>query len=105
MTKTKIGNGQLQTNEIAKELLAPHLVRFSSTKNQNSKFFQMNRVDSEHEDLVQHWSQLSNIFDRFFFCIVSFLTLATTITLLLVCPRFSERNFEAPFDGDDVLAN
>uniref|UniRef100_A0AC34RNY7 Uncharacterized protein n=1 Tax=Panagrolaimus sp. JU765 TaxID=591449 RepID=A0AC34RNY7_9BILA len=90
MTKTKIGNGQLQTNEIAKELLAPHL---------------MNRVDSEHEDLVQHWSQLSNIFDRFFFCIVSFLTLATTITLLLVCPRFSERNFEAPFDGDDVLAN
>jgi len=80
-TSEVITNKKIEPKDILKDLL---------------DYNGVNQVKEEKpsDDAIQRWSQLSNIFDRFFFCLVSIMTLSTTITLLLVCPRFSERTFE-----------
>ncbi|KAE9550062.1 hypothetical protein FO519_006726 [Halicephalobus sp. NKZ332] len=75
-------NGKIQTNDLLKDLLD-----FNPGIQTNE--------EKPLDDSAQRWNQLSNIFDRFFFCLITVMTVSTTITLLFVCPRFSERNFEA----------
>ncbi|VDM38213.1 unnamed protein product [Toxocara canis] len=60
----------------------------------------MERIENEQrlEELIEHWSQLSIIFDRFFFCCIFMFTTGTTITLLLLAPRFSHRSFNLEDD-------
>uniref|UniRef100_A0A1I7Z4H4 Innexin n=1 Tax=Steinernema glaseri TaxID=37863 RepID=A0A1I7Z4H4_9BILA len=52
-------------------------------------------ADQQFDQLIQQWSQLSNVFDRFFFCFIFFLTTTSTVLLLILCPRFSERTFDS----------
>uniref|UniRef100_A0A183D2N8 Neur_chan_memb domain-containing protein n=1 Tax=Gongylonema pulchrum TaxID=637853 RepID=A0A183D2N8_9BILA len=58
---------------------------------------QMERVENEeeHDELVEEWSHISAVFDRFFFCCIFVLTGAATFTLLLLAPRFSHRSFDS----------
>ncbi|VDK55078.1 unnamed protein product [Anisakis simplex] len=46
------------------------------------------------DDQIQRWSQISTIFDRFFFLCVFVLTFVTSVPLLLLAPRFSHRSFD-----------
>uniref|UniRef100_A0A7E4W089 Neurotransmitter-gated ion-channel ligand-binding domain-containing protein n=1 Tax=Panagrellus redivivus TaxID=6233 RepID=A0A7E4W089_PANRE len=57
--------------------------------------------EDEIESLSQHWSHLSQIFDRFFFFCIFFITVATSVILLIICPMFSERNFNELTDFSD----
>ncbi|VDN05206.1 unnamed protein product [Thelazia callipaeda] len=50
--------------------------------------------DNEQEVLIEEWNYISGVFDRFFFCCIFFLTGAATLTLLLLAPRFSHRDFD-----------
>lgn len=61
------------------------------------KKIQLERVDEEQqfEELERCWTQLSIIFDRFFFSFIFFLTGSTTTFLLLLSPRFSYKSLES----------
>uniref|UniRef100_A0A0M3IBF5 Neur_chan_LBD domain-containing protein n=1 Tax=Ascaris lumbricoides TaxID=6252 RepID=A0A0M3IBF5_ASCLU len=61
----------------------------------------MERVENEQhlDELIQQWSQLAIIFDRFFFCCVFLFTASTTAALLLLAPRFSHRSFDSHDDS------
>lgn len=56
--------------------------------------FQIDRVDAEQEfeQLVSRWSQLANIFDRFFFSVVLALNGGSTIFLLILAPSMDVPN-------------
>lgn len=59
------------------------------------KTFQLEHIEAEQNqgELVQQWREMSIIFDRFFFFCIFLLTVGTTVTLLLLAPRFSHRQF------------
>nr|AKR16141.1 nicotinic acetylcholine receptor non-alpha subunit 27 [Parascaris equorum] len=61
----------------------------------------MERAENEQhlDELIQQWSQLAIIFDRFFFCCVFLFTVSTTAALLLLAPRFSHRSFDSHDDS------
>uniref|UniRef100_A0A914BW61 Uncharacterized protein n=1 Tax=Acrobeloides nanus TaxID=290746 RepID=A0A914BW61_9BILA len=46
------------------------------------------------QESIEHWNQVSNIFDRFFFCFVFLLTASSSIILLIFCPRFNNKTLE-----------
>lgn len=57
----------------------------------------MDRIETEHksDQLVHQWRRVSKIFDQFFFGLIICLTTGTTVTLLVLAPRFSHRSFAA----------
>ncbi|TKR78147.1 hypothetical protein L596_019002 [Steinernema carpocapsae] len=82
--------------DATRDLLSQSLVSVLYGDPSKGVIFQVDRVeaDQQFDQLMQHWSQLSNIFDRFFFCCIFLMTTTSTVLLLILCPRFSERNFE-----------
>ncbi len=54
----------------------------------------MDRMEKEKkvEELQYEWRRVSRMFDQFFFALITIITGTVTVTLLIVAPRFSQRN-------------
>uniref|UniRef100_A0AC34GSI7 Uncharacterized protein n=1 Tax=Panagrolaimus sp. ES5 TaxID=591445 RepID=A0AC34GSI7_9BILA len=83
-------NGYLQAEDLSKDLFDANMVTRL-------------KAEEEADKLMHHWSTVANIFDRFFFWFIFFLTISSSVTLLIICPRFSQRSFEPYADENGSI--